>query len=55
MLPDLDENDMLKNPDAWTESVARELAELIADHWKIVPSLRDHYARFNGVSAMNLV
>ena len=61
MLPELDENDLLKNPDTWTESVARELAihdglvELTEDHWQIIHSLRGHYAKFNAVPAMNLV
>lgn len=61
MLPKLDENGLLMNPGAWNESVARELAlreglgALTADHWQIIHSLRDHYVRFNAVSAMNLV
>lgn len=61
MLPKLDENGLLMNPESWNESLAREIAaregivELTEDHWRIIHSLRDHYARFNAVPPMNLV
>lgn len=61
MLPELNENGLLRDPNAWTESAARKLAvseglgELTTDHWLIIHSLRDHYARFKAVPAMKLV
>ncbi len=61
MLPELDENGLLKDPATWTESVARELAardgidELTADHWKIIHALREYYAKFGVAPAISQV
>lgn len=47
-----DEYGLLRNPDTWDESVAREIAaqlglpELTDSHWKVIYALRDHYAEF---------
>lgn len=43
MLPGIDENGLLKDPQRWNESVARDgLGELTDDHWKIIQGLREH-------------
>ena len=61
MLPEVDENGLLKDPATWTESVARELAacdgidELTADHWKIIHALREYYAKFGVAPAISHV
>ncbi len=61
MLPEIDENGLLKDPQRWNESVARELAvrdgigELTADHWKIIHGLREYYAKFGVAPAMNQI
>ncbi len=59
MLPDLDENGLLKDPQKWSESVACELAvqeglgELTADHWTIIHDLREYYVKFGVAPSMN--
>jgi len=61
MLPDLDEYGLLRNPAAWNESVAREIAalegigELTDDHWVIIRALREHYAKFGVAPAISQV
>ena len=61
MLPKLDENGLLRNPDTWNESVARELAtldglgELTADHWKIIHSLREYYICYSIAPPMHQI
>ena len=61
MLPELDENGLLREPGAWSETVARELAaleglgELSADHWKIIHALREYYNRYGVAPAMNQI
>ncbi len=61
MLPEIDENGLLKDAQMWNESVARELAArdgiavLTADHWKIIHSLREYYAKFGVAPAMSQI
>lgn len=61
MLPELDENGLLRNPDTWNESVAHELAaleglgELTTDHWKIIHSLREYYTRYGVAPPMHQI
>lgn len=61
MLPELDDNGLLVNSDAWSESVAQELAtldgigKLTEDHWRIILALRDYYARFGVAPAMSQI
>lgn len=59
--PQLDEDGLLLNPEQWNESLAEELAlmvgigEMSDDHWLIIYSLRDYYARFGVAPAMTNV
>lgn len=60
-LPPLDENGLLFDSNDWNESVAEELARLVGisklsdDHWLVIYSLRDYYARFGVAPSMNNV
>lgn len=56
--PEFDEDGLLFNPEQWSESLAqiiavREGLGVLTDaHWKIIYSLRAHYARFQVAPAM---
>jgi tRNA 2-thiouridine synthesizing protein E len=53
-----DEDGLLVNPEAWNEALARDIArrhgvvELTDAHWKVIETLRKHYARFGAAPAM---
>lgn len=57
-LPELDEDGLLRDPESWNETVAQAIAAreglgvLTDAHWKIIHSLRAHYARFHVAPAM---
>ncbi len=59
--PVFDEDGLLKDPATWTEALARDIArregigELSQDHWRVIRSLREHYAKFAVVPAMSQV
>jgi tRNA 2-thiouridine synthesizing protein E len=50
---------LLKYPAQWNEAVAEEIARrdgigpLTADHWEIIRSLREYYAKFGVAPAMS--
>lgn len=58
---DVDENGLLKDPRAWNEAVAQELARrngieaLTTDHWEIIRTLRDYYAKYGAAPSMHQV
>ncbi len=59
--PVFDEDGLLMDPASWTEALARDIAlregigELREDHWRVIRSLREHYAKFGVVPAMSHV
>lgn len=56
--PEFDEDGLLREPEQWSEALAQVIAAreglgVLADaHWKIIYSLRAHYARFHVAPAM---
>jgi dissimilatory sulfite reductase related protein len=56
--PEFDEDRLLLDPAKWTEVLARSIAvreevgELRKEHWQVIYSLREHYARFGAAPAM---
>lgn len=60
-LPAVDDDGLLCNPAEWNVSVAWEIArqvgikELSAEHWAVIYSLREYYAKFGVAPAMNTV
>lgn len=56
--PEFDEDGLLCDPEQWSESLAQTIAAreglgvLTDPHWKIIYSLRAHYARFKVAPAM---
>ncbi|MFO8025730.1 TusE/DsrC/DsvC family sulfur relay protein [Thiohalophilus sp.] len=61
VMPELDEDGLLVNPQEWTEEVARLMAQqlnvprLTDDHWLVIYSLRDYFQKFGAAPAMNSV
>jgi tRNA 2-thiouridine synthesizing protein E len=57
-VPEFDEDGLLKDPTLWNEALAQQIAEregvgaLDEEHWKVIRSLRQHYARFGAAPAM---
>lgn len=55
---EFDEDGLLKDPAQWNETVAAEIARregigaLTEEHWEVIRSLREHYARFGVAPAM---
>ena len=55
---EFDEDGLLKDPAQWSEAVAVEIARydgigpLTEEHWEIIRSLREYYARFGVAPAM---
>lgn len=49
---EIDEDGFIQDPDIWDEGVAKSLAEtegvadMSADHWKLVNYIRDYYHKF---------
>ncbi|HYA38476.1 MAG TPA: TusE/DsrC/DsvC family sulfur relay protein [Candidatus Methylomirabilis sp.] len=60
-IPEFDEDGLLKDPKQWNETVAAEIARregigrLSEEHWEVIRSLREHYARFGVAPAMTNV
>ncbi|GAB4508421.1 MAG: sulfurtransferase TusE [Sulfuricaulis sp.] len=58
---EFDEDGLLKNPAQWNEAVATEIAlhdgigKLTDEHWEVIHSLREHYAKFGVAPAMSHV
>lgn len=58
---EFDEDGLLKDPTQWNETVATEIARregigaLTEDHWEVIRSLREHYAKFGVAPAMSSV
>jgi TusE/DsrC/DsvC family sulfur relay protein len=58
---EVDEDGLLKNPAQWNETVAAEIArrdgigQLTDEHWEVIRSLREHYAKFGVAPAMSHV
>lgn len=58
---ELDEDGLLKDPNAWSEAPAREIARrngiepLTAEHWMVIGALREHYAKYGVAPAMHHV
>jgi TusE/DsrC/DsvC family sulfur relay protein len=56
--PEFDEDGLLCDPAQWNEALAQTIAhregvgELGEAHWKVIHSLRQHYARFGAAPAM---
>ena len=56
---ELDEDGLLKYPAQWNQAVAAEIARrdgidpLTAEHWEIIRSLREYYAKFGVAPAMS--
>lgn len=56
-----DEDGLLVNPGDWSEAIATEIAQrdgigkLTEEHWEVVRSLREHYAKFGVAPAMSHV
>ncbi len=56
--PVFDEDGLLCNPAHWNEALAQTIADRLgigqlADaHWKVIRTLRQHYARFGAAPAM---
>ncbi len=54
-----DESGLLKDPAQWNETLAAEIARLDGigrltdEHWEVIRSLREHYARFGVAPAMS--
>ncbi|MBI3571225.1 MAG: TusE/DsrC/DsvC family sulfur relay protein [Gammaproteobacteria bacterium] len=54
-----DEDGLLRDPAQWNEAVAAEIARrdgigrLTEEHWEIIRSLREHYAKFGVAPAMS--
>ena len=50
---EIDEDGFIQDPDAWDESVARDLAktegvdDMTDEHWKVVNYLREYYLEYN--------
>ena len=61
MQPLFDEDGLLTNPETWNEALAREIArryelgELTAEHWEVIHTLREHFARHGVAPAMSQV
>lgn len=55
---EFDEDGLLKDPRAWSEELAREIARrndiavLTPDHWEVIRTLRDYYAKYGVAPAM---
>ena len=55
---ELDEDGLLKDPNAWDEHVAEEIARrngidaLGPDHWKVIRSLREYHAKYGVAPSM---
>ena len=55
---EFDDDGLLKDPAQWSEAAAVEIAHregigrLTAEHWEVIRSLREHYARFGVAPAM---
>ena len=58
---EFDEDGLLKDPAQWNETVAAEIARregvgrLTEEHWEVIRSLRERYARFGVAPAMSNV
>ena len=58
---ELDDAGLLKNPQQWNETVAREIArqfdiaELTDQHWEVIRALREHHEKFGVAPAMSNV
>lgn len=56
-----DEDGLLINPAQWNETMARQIAQregigsLTDEHWQVIRSLRQHYAKFGVAPAMSHV
>lgn len=56
-----DEDGLLENPADWSEAIAAEIArrdgigKLTEEHWEVIRSLREHYAKFGVAPAMSHV
>lgn len=54
-----DEDGLLKDPAQWNEALAVEIARLdgigrlTEEHWEVIRSLREHYAKFGVAPAMS--
>jgi TusE/DsrC/DsvC family sulfur relay protein len=50
---EIDEDGFIQDPGAWDEAVAKDLAltesvaDMTADHWKLVHYIRDYYVKYN--------
>jgi tRNA 2-thiouridine synthesizing protein E len=55
---EFDEDGLLRDPRQWNETVAGDIArelgigELSDDHWQVIRSLREYYAKFGVAPAM---
>lgn len=55
---EFDEDGLLKDPNAWSEALAQEIARengiaaLTDEHWEVIRTLREHYAKFGVAPAM---
>jgi TusE/DsrC/DsvC family sulfur relay protein len=58
---EFDDDGLLKDPSQWSEAAAVEIARregiarLTEEHWKVIRSLREHYARFGAAPAMSQI
>lgn len=58
---EFDEDGLLMRPDAWSETMAREIAlgdgvgELTAEHWAVIRQLRADYTVAGSVLAVRLI
>lgn len=58
---EFDEDGLLMDPAQWNESIAAEIARregigrLTDEHWEVIRSLREHYAKFGVAPAMSHV
>jgi tRNA 2-thiouridine synthesizing protein E len=58
---EFDEDGLLVNPAQWNETVAQQIAwhdgigQLTDDHWYVIRSMREHYAKFGVAPAMSHV
>lgn len=61
LLPEMDEDGLIVDPDQWNEEVANTLAKQIGvaplteDHWLVIYALRNYYKHFGVAPAMNTV
>ncbi len=61
LYPEFDEDGLLRDPAQWNETLAQTIAhregvgELGEAHWKVIHSLRQHYARFGAAPAMTQI